>query len=219
MNKGLGQFPSVDMRDGLYLMRPKLKTVDVVPTYKVWEHGTILDQGYEGSCVGHGWLAWENCKPRGYPVQQDHTYAVAWYERAQELDEWPGTDYAGTSVRAGAKVAQERGFLDNYVWASSLDEIDAWLLTQGPVVIGAKWLNSMDYYRGGPLTVDIGSGVRGGHCFLLYGKGPEGNYKFQNSWGYGYAEEGCFRLTSDSLQRLISIGGFAACTAEQVEAA
>lgn len=219
MNKGLGQHPSVDMRDGLYSMRPTLKRVNVIPTAMTWEHGVILDQGYEGSCVGHGWTAWENARPKGFVVQQDHSYAVGWYQRAQELDEWPGTSYEGTSVRAGAKVAQERGFLDTYVWAASIDEIDAWLLTKGPVVIGAKWFNSMDYPRDGFINVDIGSGVRGGHCFLLYGKGDAGNYKFQNSWGYGYADDGCFRLTPDNFQRLISAGGFSACSAEQTGAA
>ncbi len=220
MSKGLGQYPSVDMRDGLYLMRPKLKQVDALPAYRLWDHGIILDQGYEGSCVGHGWVAWENCRPTGYAEQQDHSYAVAWYERAQELDEWPGTAYDGTSVRAGAKVAQERGFLDSYVWATSLDEIDAWLLTQGPIVIGSKWFRSMDNPSyDGFLTVDQGSGLRGGHCTLLYGKGKAGNYNFQNSWGYGYADSGCFRMTPDNLQRLIASGGFSACSSEQTGAA
>jgi hypothetical protein len=209
------------MRDGLYSMRPKLKRLgSALPAYKVWENGVILDQGQEGSCVGHGWAAWENARPKGFVVQQDHDYAVGWYERAQELDEWPGTDYEGTSVRAGAKVAQERGFLDVYVWAAGRSEIDAWVLSMGPVVIGSKWYYSMDSPDAdGFLNVDIGSGVRGGHCFLLLGKGPASNYKFQNSWGESYADEGCFRMTPDNLTRLIAAGGFSACSAEQTQAA
>src|SRR5215207_3710179 len=138
-SKGLGQHPSQDMRDSQHLMRAHLAGIMVLPTSKTWEIGEVLDQGYEGSCVGHGWTAWENAKPTGFDVQQDHAYAVSWYERAQEIDEWPGTDYQGTSVRAGARVAAERGLLSEYVWASSVDEIDAWILAKGTVVIGSYW--------------------------------------------------------------------------------
>lgn len=214
--KGLGLLHSVDMRDAAHPMRKHLASVDVLPDYKVWEHGEILDQGREGSCVGHGWTAWHNAKPTGFQHQQDHEYAVAWYERAQEIDEWPGTDYEGTSVRAGARVGLERDLLGEYVWASDLDDVDAWVLAKGPLVIGSKWYVSMDHEdANGFLTVDYYSGVRGGHCYLLYGKGSGGNYWFQNSWGPYYADEGSFRLTPDDLSRLIAGGGFVACSTVQ----
>ncbi len=217
MSKGLGLLHSVDMRDAAHTMRPHLEALSgPLPTDKTWAHGEILDQGAEGSCVGHGWTAWENCKPLGFTNQQDHDYAVAWYERAQDIDEWPGSDYEGTSVRAGARVALERGFISEYVWASGVDEIDAWILGKGPLVIGSKWYHSMDAPDAeGFITVDAASGVRGGHCFLLYGKGAGGAYKFQNSWGPVYANEGTFRLRPDDLARLIAGGGFVAAAAIQ----
>lgn len=218
--KGLGLWHSVDMRDALHTMRAHLAGVDVLPDYKIWEHGQILDQGFEGSCVGMGWTDWENCKPIGYAVQQDYEYAYRWYERAKELDAWPGTDYEGTSVRAGAKVGQERGLLEEYVWAASLDELDAWLLAKGPIVVACDWFNSMDDpISDGFLRVNPNSGIRGGHCFLLYGKGSGGNYRFVNSWGYDYADEGTFRLTPEDVQTLINVGRFQACSSPQVAAA
>lgn len=214
--KGLGQHPSQDMRDAQHLMRNHLAEVMVLPAEKTWKIGDVLDQGYEGSCVGHGWTAWENAKPSGFEVQQDHAYAYEWYKRAQEIDEWFGTDYEGTSVRAGARVAQERGLLSEYVWATSVDDIDAWLLAKGPVVIGSYWFRSMDYPDSdGFLNVAVDSGIRGGHCYLLYGKGVEGNYKAVNSWSESWGREGTFRLRPADFQRLISAGGFVACAAVQ----
>jgi hypothetical protein len=204
------------MRDAAHLMGAHLREITALPSHKTWQIGEILDQGYEGSCVGHAWTAWENCRPLGYAVQQDHDYAVGWYERAKEIDEWPGTDYEGTSVRAGARVALERGFISEYVWASGVAEMDAWLLFKGPLVIGSKWYESMDEPDAdGFLSVDTGSAVRGGHAYLLYGKGEGLNYKFANSWGYEYAKEGSFRLRPEDLSRLIASGGFVACSALQ----
>ncbi len=220
MSKGLGLLHSVDMRDSAHPMTAHLKDVTTLPTSRTWQIGEILDQGQEGSCVGHGWTAWENAKPTGYPVQQDHAFAVEWYERAQEIDEWPGSDYSGTSVRAGARVALERGYITEYVWASGIAELDAWLLGKGPLVIGSRWYGSMiSPDVDGFLTVDCTSGVRGGHCYLLYGKGEGGSYKGQNSWGSDYAKEGTFRFRPDDLARLIAGGAFVACAAVQEVAA
>lgn len=218
--KGLGLLPSVDLRDSQYLMGAHLGDVIVLPGYKLWEIGEILDQGTEGSCVGHGWAAWHNSKPTGHVNQVDHNYAVGWYERAQEIDEWPGTDYDGTSVRAGARVGVERGLLDEYVWATGLDEIDAWLLGKGPLVIGAKWFRSMDEVDSeGFVAVDPESGVRGGHCLLCYGIGRGGNYNFQQSWGYGYGKEGTFRMRPEDMMRWIASSGFVASAAVQTNPA
>src|SRR5215204_1151260 len=105
MSRGLGYRQAPDLRDGAHLVPSHLQLLDLVlPDYRQHEIGDTLDQLNQGSCVGHGWTHWENCKPKGHAVQQQHPYAVAWYERAKEVDEWWGTDYEGTSVRAGAKV-------------------------------------------------------------------------------------------------------------------
>ncbi len=41
----------------------------------------------------------------------DNAYAFKVYKRAQQLDEWPGEDYGGSSVNAACKVLRERGFI------------------------------------------------------------------------------------------------------------
>ncbi len=217
---GLGRWPFHDPRDGKHLMRSVLAMDSrgiVVPAFKVWKHGDILDQGEEGACVGFGWTAWENCAPIGQAIQQGNQFAFNWYYRAKEVDPWPGTDYEGTTVRAGARVAIEKGTMNSYLWAGSREEIDNWLLLKGPIVIGSNWYRSMDDVDSdGFMRVDPGSGNRGGHCYLLLGIGQAGNYVFQNSWGEGYAKEGIFRMTPQNFSNLVSMGNAEFCTASQL---
>jgi hypothetical protein len=217
---GLGRWPFLQPQDAMYLMRHELKRSDiVVPEDKVWQHGDILNQGNEGACVGFGWTAWENAKPRGFRVQQGYDYAFDWYKKAQGIDPWPGDDYSGTTVRAGARIGVQRELLGTYLWGSGKDDIDAWLLTKGPIVVGSTWFRSMDSV--GPLgwvKVDPSSGKRGGHCYLLLGR-RSGNYVFQNSWGAGYADDGLFYMNTENFIKLLSWGDAEFCTAAQVKAA
>ncbi len=216
--KGLGLIESVDMRDALYPMRLQLERIEgPVREYRYWDRGETLNQGSEGACVGFGWAAWYNCKPRGFYAQKGNDYGFSVYHRAQELDEWPGTDYSGTSVRAGARVMLEEETLTSYLWAASSDEIRAWIKAYGPVVVGHKWLRSMDRPRAsdGMLVVDPASGVRGGHCTMLYAVSASDDVLGQNSWGDDWGKEGSYKLDKAGLETLIRIGGYTACTAAQ----
>jgi hypothetical protein len=193
--------------------------VTAVPEGHVWLNGDILDQGSEGACVGFSWTAWENAKPRGFQEQQDNAYAQGWYKAAQARDPWPGDDYDGTTVAAGAKVAIARSALDRYLWAGSKSEIDMWILTKGPVVVGSDWFKSMDSVgRLGWVKVDPSSGVRGGHAYLLLGRTSARNYVFQNSWGVEYADEGLFYMNEENFNMLVTRGNAEFCTALQTSA-
>jgi hypothetical protein len=189
--------------------------VVTVPDFNIWQRGESTNQGREGACVGFGWGNWHNCKPKGYANQVDSAYCFGYYHRAQELDAFPGINYEGTTVRAGAKVAQERGLLDTYVWARSILELDAWLLTKGPIVVASNWYNSMDGITSENFVpVNINSGVRGGHCYLVYGL-KDGVYHCQNSWGDSYGDDGSFYLNREGVIKLWNYGQLEAVTATQ----
>lgn len=63
----------------------------------------FYDQGAEGACVGFG-------ISRMASLLNRKRYDARWlYHEAQKVDEWPGEDYDGTSVRAGLDVLRTRG--------------------------------------------------------------------------------------------------------------
>jgi hypothetical protein len=63
----------------------------------------LMDQGSEGACVGFG-------STRAMMLLNRRRYDARWlYHMAQTIDEWPGEDYDGTSVRAGMDVLRDMG--------------------------------------------------------------------------------------------------------------
>lgn len=96
------------------------------------------NQGEEGRCVGEA-------TTRASALTEGRLFdAEKLYVRAKEVDEFPGTDYSGTSVRAGLSVAQKEGLhlvrggksaakpsdrwrIGPYFWASSVEQIAACL--------------------------------------------------------------------------------------------
>ena len=93
----------------------------------------FYDQGNEGACVGFGISRLASQLNR-------RTYDGFWlYHEAKKVDEWPGEDYDGTSVRAGLDILRKVGHrvLENGVeappalsegiranrWARSVDDV------------------------------------------------------------------------------------------------
>src|SRR5215203_1834857 len=153
MNKGMGLRVEIgDPRRMLYRMGDHVRREirgEALPEYRVLRHGDILDQGPDGTCVGHAWVAWENCKPTGYAVQQGHDVALQWYDLATTKDPWADNDYdrsAGTSTQAGVEVGIQWGLGKSFVWAESVEAINAFIRSgQAAVVMGTYWYESMFY--------------------------------------------------------------------------
>lgn len=203
---GFGRIESIDVRDAKY--RFGLVIPQEYPTRikrKKYTIGMILDQGQNGTCVGHGWASWLSCTP-----VQSWGDPIAIYNRATELDEWPGNEHdlrSGTSVRAGVKVLEELGRVHSYVWANDSHDVANWILRRGPVVIGIPWYQGMMVLSNDGYVVLGGSQV-GGHCVLVYGCDLTTRTLFlQNSWGSGWGELGRFKMTFDVLDSLLSDHG------------
>lgn len=183
---------------------------------KVWETGPVLDQGREGACVGFAWTAElmaEPMKPIPMPSEDvANRYAKGVYRQAQTLDIWPGEDYSGTSVLAGAKVLKDRGYLESFHWCFSVDELKYAVTQLGPVVLGVNWYRGM--YRtqtiDGKAFVDVSGKKVGGHAITVVGYDPEVEvngvktecFIWRNSWGSGYGDNGNAYITVEALEEL-----------------
>lgn len=208
----LGRLVAKDSRDARFPLSALIRKAPErpAPSYRYWTGGPILDQGQTSSCVGHGWRAFLNVSPIREKGGPD---AMAIYHGAQQNDEFPGENYDGTSVRGGAKFLQGLGYLDSYHWATSMQDIEDFVLRLGSVVIGINWYTSMfDPDKSG--LVKISGNVEGGHCVLVMGHNKNyGLYEFQNSWGKSWGHAGRGYLRSDDLQRLIFQENGEACAA------
>jgi hypothetical protein len=183
---------------------------------KMWRPGPVLDQGREGSCVGHGWYAEAAATPVIVDFTESHPaiprdpseFAHFVYRSAQKIDPWPGEAYEGTSVLAGAKVMRNLGFLKEFRWCFSVEETADVVLSKGPVVIGVNWYSGMYEAPGGVLRV--AGQLVGGHCLLVIGyhlpflrdTRPEGLI-LQNSWGTDWGRDGFAVLPLPDARRLL----------------
>lgn len=187
----------------------------------LWKVGPILDQGSEGACVGFGWTAQTLASPFESDLTQipddsvpkDPTpFALHVYRRAQKIDQWPGENYEGTSVLAGAKVMKRYDLIASYSWAFSLDDVIDGIIAKGPVVLGIPWHESMYQAPGGKVSV-FGKEV-GGHCILAVGYrnssdkfNGEPSVILQNSWGPSWGENGLAEISLTDLGTLLAKRG------------
>lgn len=167
-----------------------------------------LDQGTEGACVGFAWAHEIAARPWSDPNITDD-YAIAIYRWAQQNDEWPGENYSGTSVLAGAKAVTEwLSRIKEYRWAFGLDDVRRTIGYKGPVVLGINWYEGMFRPDSTGRIQPTGS-LMGGHAILAY-RVDERNKRIYlwNSWGQDWWEGGpwCF-LTFEDLGRLLSEQG------------
>lgn len=222
----LDRLAEFDERSREYPIRTLLGTTEVLRSY-TWACDMYNDQGTEGACVGFGWSHELSARPK--VISTDATAALEIYKRARQLDEWPGENYSGTSVLAGAKAVQERinsrgkSFMPEYRWAFGWEDTALAIGYHGPVVLGLNWYSNMwDVDENGFLHAD--GDVVGGHCLLARGikavrkdpalAGHSSNIDLDksyvllhNSWGKGWGVNGTAKLRLRGLNKLLQDGG------------
>jgi hypothetical protein len=198
------RLPSWDARNGSF---PVTAVLPEKPQRSYsWGVPMRLDQGPIGQCVGFAWAQELAARPKVHTkVSYDTARAV--YLRAQQLDEWEGEDYEGTSILAGAKTAKEKGYLTEYRWAFTLSDLILTIGYVGPVVLGINWYETMmDTDDKG--NIHVGGQIVGGHAILANGVSvPKRTITFTNSWGRGWGKDGqCFLSWSDTWQLMSEQG-------------
>lgn len=212
---GLGRRVAPDARDRDYPLAALLPRRAVARTSRYWYAGGWWgDQGDHPHCVGYAWTHYVEDGPVTHAGAAPVVDPVAVYDRARELDEWPGTDYDGTSVRAGVKALVEMGYVAEYRWAWDAPTVVRALLEEGPVVVGTNWYEGMMAVDRAGLLHPTGAAV-GGHAYLLDGVNTNTRrVRIKNSWGRGWGRSGFAWLTLDDLALLLAEDGEAAVALE-----
>lgn len=201
---GLGRLEAPDARDEAFPLRALLPAAPSPRTHKYWwPSGWWGDQGALPWCVAYSWRHWVEDGPVAAPGHPSDVELRDAYHWMQLNDEWPGTDYDGTSVRAGAKFWQERGVIGEYRWAWTLDTVVQALLEAGPVVLGTNWYSGMFTPDRDGIIRPTGS-LAGGHAYLANGVNVDRNLvRIKNSWGRSWGRRGYAWLPFGSLERLL----------------
>lgn len=180
--------------------------VPKTPRSYTWSCKAWLDQGREGACVGFAWSHELIARPALVQAITDHT-ALALYKAAQGLDEWEGEDYSGTSIIAGAKAVQALGFMPEYRWSFSIEELILGVGYSGPAVLGLNWYQGM--FRPNDKGYITPSGqLSGGHAILCNGVDlKRERLRLHNSWGADWGERGECWISFSDMDRLLKERG------------
>lgn len=184
------------------------------PRSYTWSVAQHLDQGQDGACVGFGFTHLEMARPKPH---KGLTYddAMSLYHRAQQLDEYPGENYSGTSVNAGGLASREKGWLMQFRWATSVDDIVSAIGHHGPVVMGTNWYAGMMDIDSNGFLHPTGT-LEGGHCWLIKGVSVKKRYfRAHQSWGTSWGLNGDFLISWDDLGTLLADSGEAVVSVQK----
>lgn len=221
----LGRLPQFDERSRDYKVRTLLDQLELParkPISKLWTPGPTLNQSNSPACVGFSFTH----RLMSDPIRNmglNNTTALALYKMAQLYDEWPGTNYEGSSVLGGVKAAQHQGYVGSYHWCGAgsgtpIEDVMDSIGYIGPVNLGIPWADSMFQPRhSGLLEVDV-TRIAGGHAICAVGQmlsvSLPGETKkldvieLQQSWGISWGVRGGFcYIKPEDLEALLKMQG------------
>lgn len=219
-DRRLGRLFIPDANDKKFLLKP-LRDMEGLPKQKYWPAPQPLDQGNTPQCVAYAATHFLMSSPvinKKYPWDT----IADFYRECQRLDQWPGEDYDGTSVRASMKVLKNVGFAERYEWAFDYGTAIKHLMLVSPMVFGTDWYPSMfEVDKHGYVRLE-GQNMNMGHAWLGLGAsrtkrdpvtGEVGAIRALNSWG-PWGQRGRFWMAFSTLDKLIRDNGEAAMAYE-----
>lgn len=187
--------------------------VPPAPVSQVWaDDEPTLDQGQTGHCIGFGGCQWQNTLPIDDKLSNADGDSL--YYACKIVDGEPRAE-DGSTVHTLASVLKIAKRLDAYAWATTVEDIAAFITSTGPVVVGTDWYQDMFTPADGFLK-PTGT-LAGGHCYVLIGYTPDAAGDFftmKNSWGAGWGENGTAKILVSDFATLLAEQGEALCAVE-----
>jgi hypothetical protein len=113
-----------------------------------------------------------------------------------------------------AKTGKRLGMWSTYAFATSVDEIYQWILTEGSVMMGTEWYEGMFLPDENNIIHCTGS-IAGGHAWLALGVNL--NTEFIDgltSWGPDFGDNGKFKIPLAEFEALFHQQGEAIAAVE-----
>lgn len=177
-------------------------------TKRYWD-----DDGWWGNqlntpqCVGYSWAHWIEDGPVPHDGIPPIIKPYDIYYNAQKIDEWPGENYAGTSVRAAAKYLKNIGAISSYYWAFDLNTLIKTVMELGPVVVGTNWYYNM-FYPSSTGIIKASGRNAGGHAYVINGVDTKTKlFRIKNSWGKNWGDNGHAYISFTDMSKLIKENG------------
>ena len=201
-----GRLPEFDERSKAWPIRTLLGAPRPPRSY-TWSCPVNLDQGNVGACVGFSWAAELAARPKVISNVTNDT-GMQLYRRAQQLDQWPGENYSGSSVIAGAKAVTEAGFMTEYRWAFHLSDALEAIAYHGPCILGVPWYEGMSRPDSTYGYIKPTGRIVGGHAILAKAVNVRRqDVTVHNSWSHQWGVNGTARLLWTDLGRLLAEDG------------
>jgi hypothetical protein len=200
-----GRVPHFDRRSRKFPIASLLAGIEKPRSY-TWRCLINLDQGNTSACTGFSVTHEAAARPQEVK-NLTNKIALAVYNRAKQLDEYPGENYDGSSVLGAIKAGVERKWYGEYRWAFGEDDLALAVGHHGPAVLGINWYAGMMDPDSKGIIKPTGQ-IEGGHAILCNGIDvKKGLYRLHNSWGVGYGIVGeCF-ISLDNMARLLKEKG------------
>jgi hypothetical protein len=194
-----------DERSRLFPIR-KLIPKAAKPRSYTWSCGVTLDQGSTPACTGFSMAQEWAARPVVVPNVTNKT-GMDIYKLAQQCDEWPGTNYDGSSVLGAAKAAVQMGKILEYRWGFGVEDLAVAVGNFGPAVLGINWYSGMmDVDTQG--LVHVSGKVVGGHAILCNGYNVTTQlFRLHNSWSESWGRKGECYVTKKDMIRLLAEDG------------
>lgn len=194
-----------DERSRAYPIRSAIRP-GAKPRSYTWRCMVNLDQGEDGACVGFSVAQEAAARPKVVMGITD-AVAVDVYNRARQIDEWPGESYSGSSVLAGMKAGVERKWYRQYRWAFGETDLALAIGHVGPAVLGVNWHADM-FEPDDDGFLRPSGGISGGHAILCNGYNHKRRvYRVHNSWGADWGIQGEALIHASDMAKLLKDDG------------